>query len=236
MDGLKLLCLHGWGTSGEFMKFQMETWVKKYPNTEFIFVNGVHKFPSLFSGDPDIIEFHGTDKQVYDNLAASRGEILWPINPKNPVTYYDIPEVDRLANIINDHKGVDGMFSFSQGGILLSLFVYHMELGLLNSILPKENRPYFALISGPPAGAPLKYQLKMPAQFMFGNLDKVTATAFINLTRYQNAEYVFFEGGHRPPRLGRELYRKVNDFVAKAKVQKDKYRNTDSILLSQAKL
>ena len=228
LDGLKIICFHGFGTSGEFMKFQMASWVEKFPNTKFLHVDGSTPFPAIFTADPDIIQFHGDEKMVFDNFSSGyRVDSMFPLDVGYEVESHERitarKDVQRIIDIIVENGGVDGIFGFSQGSLIAQMLVYFLETGQLNSVLKPEQRPYFAMLACPHPGFITPSQFKIPAFMFFGSFDNITRTCYMQLMRYRNSIFTGFEGGHKVPVLTTRLQRLVVEFVNRAKTNRKSY-------------
>ena len=235
MDGLKVLCFHGFGTSGEFMKWQLRTWLEKFPKTTFIFYDGYTSFSAEYTEDDYMIKFH-KDKPVWDNFSHYSLENLWYKDAKYGVEIDFAKETQKISKLIEDNGGIDGIIAFSQGTLMTEFFISHMELGLLNGVLKSEHRPYFVVLLCPHSGFVNNRQFSIPVFMMFGNVDTITETCFMHLMRYQNTRYTYFEGGHRPPHLGTRLYSLLCLFVEEIEPHKQKYREKKFFLMSYDKL
>ena len=225
MDNCKVLCMHGYGTSAEFMKFQMATWLEKFPKTKFIFLDGMLPFDSRWTKNPDIINFHkDSRKKVFDNTAGK-----WTIDkvyvPEGNQTHAhpERAEFQRMVDVIVQHQGVDAIFGFSQGGVIVEGFLSCMEMGFFDDVLKKEYKPYFSIIMCPPDSFLTPVQLQIPVFLLMGSLDQITPISFIILTRFRNSQHTFFEGGHRPPILSSRLYRLVQEFATKSIKNRQQY-------------
>ena len=174
MEGKKVICFHGFGTSAEFMKMQMATWIEKFPQTNFVHLDGLTPFRSLFTMDPEIINFHGDEKPVWDNFSSYSIDRMYPkdyhLQPLSGLT----PELQRLVETIRELGGIDGIFGFSQGAILTEMLVYALESGLLDELVPRSQRPYFLLMACPHPGVNNPQHLRMPAFMMTGSFDSIT--------------------------------------------------------------
>ena len=229
MDGKKIICFHGFGTSGEFMKHQMATWIEKFPKTTFVHLNGLTPFRSLFTMDTDIINFHGDDKPVWDNFSSYSIDRMYPKDYHlEPLTAPN-PELQRLAAVICELNGVDGILGFSQGTILAEMLVFGLESGLLDGLVPRALRPYFLLMACPHSGINNPRLLRMPALVMAGSFDRITPASFMMLLRYKHSSITAFEGGHRVPFLTSRLQREVSEFVQTADKNKARYFAEDPL-------
>ena len=112
MDGLKFLCLHGYGTSADFMKTQMETWLQKLPNTKFVFFDGAGPISSLLTRDPALMRFHG-EKSVFDNFSSYKMDEIYTRDYMVPGKLSHQADIDRLVAFISENGGFDGMICFS---------------------------------------------------------------------------------------------------------------------------
>ena len=225
MDGKKVICFHGFGTSGEFMKFQMSSWVEKYPKTKFIHVDGVAPFAPFLTMDPDIIQFHSDrDSPVFDNFEGYNISDIFPKNTDWPWSKKLLPEIVRVVEIIKEHGGVEGILGFSQGALVSQLLIYSIETGLLDDILPKDFRPHFMIFSCPHPGLLMPYHLEIPVLILVGRFDKITPASFIMLMRFRYSSITEFDGGHRVPVLTSKLQRNIDEFVQKANGNIGKYR------------
>ena len=243
MDGKKVICFHGFGTSGEFMKFQMSSWVEKYPKTKFIHVDGVVPFPAKFTMDPDIIQFHGSDKPVYSNFSSSNIDELYKHNLEDNSDHtkndYDIiknrDEIKRVVDIIRKEGGIDGMIGFSQGCLLAQLMAFYLENTYdLSLILEPEKRPYFTILFCPVPGITYPSMHKIPTLILRGTQDLVVETGFLMMLRFSDVEYAEFEGGHKVPIANSRIQRLVMNFVQKAMLKREKYLKTTSLYLKQS--
>jgi len=176
--------------------------------------------------DPDIIKFHGDEKPVWDNFAS--GYQVSDLFPKDYSFDFDFPErqeINRIIEIIKEHDGIDGFFGFSQGAILTEIMVYYLESGKLDSKLEKRQKPYFVILACPHPGISNMIQFRIPVFMMFGSVDNITKTCFMQLMRFRDATSTYFEGGHKVPVLTSRIARLVTEFVQKAEKNRDKYRN-----------
>ena len=232
MDGKKVLCLHGFGTSAEFMKFQMSSWIERYPKTSFIFMDGFTAFPATFTQDADIIKFHGSKKPVYSNFGELSTDGAYTRDAAEKFVIGDgRPEVLRVISLIKEHGGIDGLITFSQGSLIAQMLALQLEIGRFDSELSPQMKPYFAIFFCPLDGFACPITLKMPVFMVFGAFDETTKMGFMMLMRFLNSKSTYFEGGHKVPVATSRLLRLTDEFVNKATSEKSSYLSHTSTYL-----
>ena len=224
MDGKKVLCLHGFGTSAEFMKFQMSSWIERYPKTSFIFMDGFTAFPSSFIQDPDITKFHEKTGTVFGNFGPMDTDQRFCQSLVRPYLLDGrLKEIARVVELIKANGGVEGIVAFSQGAVLAQALCYQVESGLLAEDLPESFRPCFLLLICPPSGFSFPIMLRIPMFLITASNDQVVRDSFLTLIRFWHAQFTEFEGGHKVPVLTSRLHRLVSEFTSKAVASRRAY-------------
>jgi calmodulin len=221
----KVLCLHGFATTKEFMSYQTREWQKKFSKEfELIFYDGKYDVP-VERIDPFLAKWF-TDRNLKPKShfdATPEGSILYQSIPKDkdlPIEYRD--EVfDKLIRVLNEHKDIEGLLGFSQGGFLVSCFFQYLEKGLFKNVLKVDKLPHFAIFVCGWSGFGTTI-IKAKSLHFIGTMDNVYNMAELTLIRFRKPKVFFFQEGHKFPILNRKIRSTVKDFLKKT--NEEQYR------------
>lgn len=123
---MRILCLHGAGSSGAMLETQMTNLRRELdPSCELIFVDG----PFECERGPGMLTCHAVDVPV-DNLctgisAQQDGPFFSHTQGYSPAQM--VQAVNHLEDVLETEGPVDGIFGFSQGAALTLSYIYKQQ-------------------------------------------------------------------------------------------------------------
>lgn len=214
----KILCLHGYATCKEFMHYQTREWRKKFDSEmELIFIDAKYEVPSD-KMDPFLVEwFEKRNLKPRSNFAVTQeAQEMYQALPKDqdfPYIYRD--EVfSEIIKVLNEHKDIEGLLGFSQGGFIVTLFFQFLEKGLFKNILQVDKIPHFAILVCGWSGFGTTI-IKAKSIHFIGTQDQVYNIAELSLIRYRKPKVFYFQEGHKFPILNKKIRSTVKEFLKK---------------------
>ena len=213
---LKVLCLPGYHTNKEFMDFQMKNFKQYFKSLiEFTIID-----PPFGFSERELLET-AENIRVFCQKTKTK--------PRNWLTYEHISQgpgklevyLDKALNFLIDYlensQKYDGIFGFSQGGLLLDYFFF--ESAKENSRISDKIKPKFGVIASPNylgyEGDSLKKRPSIPVAFLIGEMDYFFMRTCMMTTFYEKNIMVFHKEGHKIPNLNDEAIRKLKEFFVK---------------------
>ncbi|XP_074369166.1 rhodanese-like domain-containing protein 6 isoform X2 [Apium graveolens] len=130
---LKLLCLHGFRTSGCILEIQLRKWPKSVlDQLELVFPDA----PFTSTGKSQVEGFF--DPPFYEWFQSSNKEFTEYVDFDKPVEY--------IQECITKHGPIDGLLGFSQGSMLAAALAGLQAKGLALTKVPKLK--FLIIISG----------------------------------------------------------------------------------------
>jgi len=189
----KILCLHGWGTSPEFMDHQLRNFDKFFPEMKFECMAGPVEMPETIINDASVVK-----------LSPSRKYYSWKLNIFDEVTAGDSMDLtiamDSICDYINKNGPFDGICGFSQGGMVAQNFIEKLEAGLLNDKL-KVAPPRFVLLCAPNYFKTNNDLLRTPSIHLVGDKDFLMEASVLVTTKYLNPLVLRHAESHKFPKL-----------------------------------
>lgn len=191
----KVLCLHGFATCKEFMSYQTREWQTKFDKEfELIFIDGKYDVPEDRI-DPFLAKWFTKrglkPKSHFD--ASPEGAARYIEIPKDqdlPIKYRDIV-FDKMIEVLNQHKDIEGLLGFSQGGFVVSTFFQYLEKGLFKNVLNVDKIPHFAIFVCGWAGFGTTI-IKAKSLHFIGTQDTIYNMAELTLIRFRKPKVFFF--------------------------------------------
>lgn len=196
---LRILCLHGWRTSAQFMKYQLvqSGFCKEFEDlAEFVCINGTHETMSPTEANVAKIVGNGPYYQ------------WWRFNEKQtPIVYEGLNEsLDYISNMLSqdDNGGFDGLLGFSQGGAMAS----YIGCKLQNEDTSFKGKTRFIMCIGAfvPRDQDMRCHMEnsapitIPSLHVYGTNDFVYKSGVELATKmYLNAEIIEHDKGHLVP-------------------------------------
>lgn len=218
---LRILCLHGYGTNKEFLKFQMRDYIKKFEDSvEFVYANG------SFEVDLDTVHDRRL-LQVLNNLSSDKKIFSWLSLKTFPIkisadnvsileSNYQEP-LENLIKIIRTLGPFDGFLGFSQGGSLLHMLSNILEI---NKEKYADINPKFILFfsSFTTNFAYLNFWkhssfTRIPTIHIFGYDDPLYERSIYLTTFFKDPWVITHSEGHKFPILSEEIFRNIKAFL-----------------------
>jgi hypothetical protein len=130
--------------------------------------------------------------------------------------------INFLINYLKNSKvKFEGIFGFSQGGLILDYLLY--KASLPNSEIPKENLPRFAMIGsanylGYTGDFGYWKRAEIPIVFLIGEIDYFFMRNCLMTVFYKDPMVIFHKGGHKIPSLDDEQISRMREFFNSFKV------------------
>ncbi|CAK9313034.1 unnamed protein product [Citrullus colocynthis] len=200
----KILCLHGYRTSGAILKKQIEKW----PNSvlhqfDFHFIDA--PFPSQGKSEvegiynPPYFEWfqHNKDMTGYENFESC---------------------LEFIENYMVKHGPFDGLLGFSQGGMLAAAFPGLQAKGVALTKVPKIK--FVIIISGSKLGLPSLVAQKAyapsiscPSLHFLSEKDFLMPSGLKLLESFVEPLVISHPKGHAVPRLDEKSLKIVEGFI-----------------------
>lgn len=236
---LRIIALHGFTTSKEFMDYQLTQWKQVFKkDMEFITVDG----PFILSNDKEYIpnntrpqKWHA-DRNIPLHSNFELGYYLHLLeNPYDDMDFKTASSVFKniIEVINNDPQGIDGILAFSQGGYASYCFFSCLERGILAPLLKTRKIPFFDILINP---QPLTgtYVNKVPSLHFLGSLDEAFVASEVLLTKFRRPEYMIFPEAHKIPEATLGVKIKLREFLSKQ--NRNKYLKVIEQTLKPVKL
>ena len=202
---LRILCLHGFGQSRERIADVSAPLTKFLPEVTWMSISAPHRLPPLGKGASTREHrcwFWYNEKE--------RGDLT---NMLSAPTYYGL---DVSLQVLRDEireKGINGLFGFSQGAVLVHAATQDKEIGRQLRV---------AILVGGFAAKPLPLRVvpEIRTLHVFSRCDnRVPAKRSLALAaRYANCRVLMHWGGHSVP-SSNAVRSAVRDFLLQAPVQ-----------------
>ena len=218
---VKLLCLHGFGTSAAFMEFQTRNWKKAFKNLELEYMNGTDEVPDAYIVNSFVKKFHkDIGSPMYSNFPLLRNYNDIP-KDEDPI-FEDVKELMiRICDILNKEKNFDGFMGFSQGTYVIYCFYVFLEKGYLKPYLNVEVIPHCAILVSPFPGHGI-HLVKAKSLHFFGVLDEVFPMCEQTLLRYRKPKAIYTQDGHKFPAINQKVKETMKEFLDK--ISEETYR------------
>ena len=211
---MRILCVHGWISTPEHMKSQMETWEKELPEAEFLYYRGKIPFPASANVlSPQARKFHN-ENRILTAFAHFDFDIrIFSVG-------YDMPEeiiiriLGSLIKKLNVEKNIAGLIGFSQGAALVDFFLIQLQKGALDKyLMPDVIKPLFAILICFPYQPRSTVTIKTPTLIIFSDNDEVTDNPELLSIQYQNPRIMEFSISHNLPRMNPILKETVRSLI-----------------------
>ncbi|KAK8556718.1 hypothetical protein V6N13_064729 [Hibiscus sabdariffa] len=204
----RVLCLHGFRTSGEILKKMIGKWPESVlGNFDFDFLDG----PYPARGKSDVESIY--DPPYYE---------WYQVNEIECVHFEEC--VEYLEDYMIKHGPFDGLLGFSQGGMLASVIPQLQTEGTAFTKVPKIK---FVIIisgfalrelkSGPPkllANA-YSFPIDCPSIHVIGEKDFLKERNYQLMKLFVNPFLIHHSVGHTVPKLDEEGLETMNKFIEK---------------------
>ncbi|KAL1821809.1 hypothetical protein ACET3Z_016678 [Daucus carota] len=218
----KLLCLHGFRTSGHILKTQLQKWPQSVlDRLDMVFPDA--PFPSIGKSqvegffDPPYYEWFNSNKEyVYTNFDKS---------------------IEYIEECMIKHGPVDGLLGFSQGSMLSAALAGLQAKGLALTKLPKLK--LVIIISGAKlrneawAEKAFSNKITCPSLHFLGELDFLKSSGALLLESFVDPVVIHHREAHTIPRLdekGLELMlsflEKIQNEVTNQGIQQNSFRGS----------
>lgn len=136
---LRIVCLHGFGTNDEFMRFQLRKWIKKLKHVEFIFFKSTMEVPAQLLPEP-----------VRNSISSDKSKPNWKylsVIERNDAQYTQNQspyiEIDYFIDFLNEVGDVDGNFKilyYKRNNDVFACFTYRSTifLSVENGIVKRQ--------------------------------------------------------------------------------------------------
>ncbi|XP_042506135.1 dihydrofolate reductase-like isoform X3 [Macadamia integrifolia] len=227
---MKMLCLHGFRTSGSFLQKQISKWDQSiFSHFDMVFPDGL--FPA--GGKSDI---EGIFPPPYFEWFQFNKEFTEYTNLDECITY--------LCDYITTKGPFDGLLGFSQGATLSALLLGYQAQG---KVL-KEHPPMklFVSISGSKFREPkicdvaYKEPIKAKSVHFIGAKDWLKLPSEELATAFENPLIIRHPQGHTVPRLDEQAIKKMKDWTSEILQSSDvsdkgfKVQNGEANVMEQA--
>ena len=210
----KILCFHGYATSKEFMTYQTRHWRKSFKDEmELIPVDGKFPLPKEFHPPPSFVtKFHSErNLEMRSNLPV--GNIRnFDLTKNLPIEALDIM-FSEVIKVLNEHKDIEGILGFSQGGFLAASFFYFLEIGALKDLLNVDKIPHFLILVCGWSGFGT-HLTRAKSLHLIGSMDTVYNAADVALIRYKRPRIFYFYEGHKFPLLNKKVKDVIREFLS----------------------
>ena len=190
---IQVLCLHGYGTSPEFMKHQMRYFAQNFPEMQFTYMPAPLEIPKNFITDKAVIKLTSNGK-YYAWKSHFFDDII-----KDGVIDFSLA-VKGITDYINKHGPFDGICGFSQGAMFGHLFLEEYEQGKLVKEL-KVEAPKFAILCSPNYFNKVNKLLKTRTVHFIGEKDLLVDNSLLVTTKFLDPLVFVHSEGHKFPRL-----------------------------------
>ncbi|KAL1813427.1 hypothetical protein ACET3Z_023492 [Daucus carota] len=203
----KILCLHGFRTSGSFLKNQLSKWdlptASVFSDFHLEFLDGF--FPA------------GGKSEIEGYFPPPYFE--WFQHEKDFTVYFNLEEcISRLCDYITSNGPFYGLLGFSQGSILAGLILgYHAQGKILKDHPPMK---LFVSIAGAKFKTPsicevaYKEPIKVKSLHCIGAKDWLKLPSEKLASAFQDPLIINHPYGHTVPRLDEEAVKKIRDWIA----------------------
>ena len=214
---MKILCVHGWLSTPEHMKSQLETWEKELPEVSFVYYRGKNTVPAKLNyASEQVVRFHLDRKlfTAYTHLDLDSRFFYYGASWSDEMI---MPMVAPLIKFVNQEKTAAGLFGFSQGAMLVHLFCSLMAAGRLDKYLDIDTvRPRFAILCCFPYGLNALGRINLPSLHLISTNDQVADNPLLVTMQYEEPTVLFDSIGHGIPRMGSTMKSELRRFLAKA--------------------
>ena len=210
----RILCLHGWRTSGDILSFQMGALQAHVTSANYVFLDA--PYPARGDPDPGIALFYA-DRPYYEwfyrNDDGNGGSGVSDAT----ITYEGLEDsVQRLLGYIDTHGPFDGLLGFSQGA---SMVTRVLKIQQQTRAAGARCCRFAILIGGVPPGeaaAAAGPPIAVPSLHIMGEADP-----FLPESRKLQAMYAVgtrtsltHQETHNIPSLRTNLYPEINRWIA----------------------
>src|SRR3990167_7492014 len=213
---MKVLCVHGWLSSPEHMKYQLKSWEELLPEMEFLYYRGrlarPYSFNFISSG---VRKFHQEHK-ISKTYAHLEGDIRY-FMPEYPASAEEMCNgvLREIINVLNTEKNICGLIGFSQGCFLIDMLLREIQTGRTDKYLYSDVvRPFFAVFMAYPYVAHSSVMLSVPSLHVIPRNDSIIDNPMMATMHFRNPQIVAVEGDHTIPKArpklmdaGREVVR-----------------------------
>lgn len=195
---LRILCLHGFRTSGAILSMQVAAF-QYHTGWEGVFPDA--PFPATGPSDPLIAEIY-EGYPCYEWCCRARDD---PEKASEQIQ----TSLDYLTNYLAKHGPFDGILGFSQGSAVVTL--------LLTSYA-KQSQPLpvkFAILIGgvDPTSYVEQYTLAIPSLHLMGEADEYKPRSAKLATWYEDAKSISFNEGHNIPSIRCGIYPQISQWL-----------------------
>lgn len=222
---LNVLCLPGYYTNKEMLTVQLRNFKKYFQKqVEFTVID-----PPFTFSERELLE---ADEATLKFCAKTKTQ------PLNWLTYTHISQgpghlevfLDKAVDFLLDYLRAsplkfDGIYGFSQGGLILDYLFF--KAALPNSNIPKYLLPRFAIINAPNylgySGDVGKWKrVDIPLVFLIGELDRFFMRNCLMSVFYERPTIIFHKEGHKVPSLDDEQIEKMREFFKEMRPMRGK--------------
>jgi predicted esterase len=202
---MRLLCLHGNGTSGTILERQLYPLSKACPEVELIFLDGAHKTQAF---NELVAKVFGAAEHYRYMERRKRAD-------GSGDEYCGIAEAVAYAEAAYKEHGCQGVLGFSQGANLATMLCAHLEekpqmcVAFCGTQFGWQQQEECADWFGAP--------LSVPSLHVVGRQDSIAATSVKLSTLFKEPQLMYHESDHRPfppsPAEAEPLAQAVRSFI-----------------------
>lgn len=203
----KILCLHGWRTSGYILSMQMAAF-RYHTEADYYYIDA--PYPS--EGDPDegIQAFYNDLEYFewfYKRFDENGQKTAWGLDES----------IQMLMDYINDNGPFDGILGFSQGCIMATKILAIYEKQYPNAIF-KHKIKFVILIGGVPPSNEIDKSfdlIQSPSLHIMGSQDSLLHLnqELVKFYHPSSSTIYLHDEGHNIPSIRTDLYSKIKSWI-----------------------
>ena len=207
---MKVLCIHGWLSSPEFLKAQLAGWQSALTELDFVYYRGRFSRPIHFNLQSHAIRrFHQENKlrRVY---AHFDGEVRYYLEGFPLSENLILEALNDIINILNTEKDIGGIIGVHQGAFLADFFLTHRDHPVVKSRLFADiKRPFFVIFVSYPYLSPGTKMLDIASLHVYAEDDPETDNPFMAMMHYFSPLKFVTEDVFKPAQSLIQMIRKV---------------------------
>lgn len=212
---MKVLCVHGWLSSPEHMKYQLQSWETLLPEMDFLYYRGRLARPYSFNFISSFVRKFHQENKIPKTYAHLEGDIRYYM-PDYPYTAEEMCNgvLRELINVLNKEKNICGLIGFSQGCFLIDLLLREIQSGRTDKYLYSDVvRPFFAAFVAYPYVVHSPVMLSIPTLHIIPRNDSIIDNPMMATMHFRNPLIVAVEGDHTIPKAKPKLIEAFHEVV-----------------------
>jgi Serine hydrolase (FSH1) len=212
---MKVLCVHGWLSSPEHMKYQLKSWEQLLPEMEFLYYRGRLARPYSFNFISSFVRKFHQENKIPKTYAHLEGDIRYFL-PEYPSSAEENCNgvLRELLNVLNTEKNICGLIGFSQGCFLIDMLLREIQTGRTDKYLYSDVvRPFFAVFVAYPYVAHSPVLLSVPSLHIIPRNDSIIDNPMMATMHFRNPIIMAVEGDHTIPQARAKLIDAVREVV-----------------------